>query len=106
MGKIISIFIALSIALTLIMPDMDIYAYFMNLLQNFPELLPVLQESADKWNEFIKTANELQISFNWNDLALTFGQFFGFVIEFLIVAPAKLLWWLLQVVVVVFGGAI
>ena len=106
MKKVIFILIALSVALVIINPDIDIYAYFVNLLENFPDFKSILGYTMDILRDFADSASLLGDNFSWTQLGETILTFLHFIFDFLIVAPVRLIVWLIQFIKIVFGGLI
>lgn len=104
MKKIILIIVALSVALCILNPNIDIYAYFVNIVENFPDFKDILGYTMNIFKDFVNSASLLENNFSWNELGNVVITFLHFIFDFLIIAPCRLLWWIIQFVGVIFGG--
>lgn len=102
MKKVLFIVFALGTALFLIAPEFDLYAYFVNLCTNIENPLSVFDNFVKSWNYMLDVFN----NFNNYDFVEAIKYILIFIYQFLIGLPLDIITWLINFVVLLFGGVI
>lgn len=107
MKKIFFLLISLAVIITIVFPNMDFYAYLVNLVENFPPILQPLEETMDLVRDFVDTIRlGEQTGTTVVIILLNIWQFLKILFEVLFVLPLRILVWAIAVITVLFGGAI
>ena len=107
MGKIVSLLIALSVAVCIILPELDFYAYFVNFVENFPPILEPLNETMDLVRDFTnKIQDSSQFGTSFSEALINIWNFLKILFEVLFVLPLRVIRWAVSAISVLFGGAI
>lgn len=107
MKKIFFLLISLAVIITIVFPNMDFYAYVVNLSENFPPILQPLEETIDLVRDFTDTVRLAeQTGTNIVSVLLNIWQFLKILFEVLFVLPIRIIVWAVSAITVLFGGAI
>lgn len=109
MKRLFLLLIAISVAITFILPDMDISAYLQNLVANLPSPLAPLDDFIKNWNEVSAKFNEVSNGLASNNVVSILGgigDILTMIFDVLFVLPVKVIGWLINTVIVIFGGAV
>lgn len=109
MKKLFLLLIAISVAITFILPDMDISAYLQNLVANLPSPLAPLDDFIKNWNEMTVKFKEVRdgVALN-NTISILSGikEILTLAVDVLFVLPIKVIGWAINTIIVIFGGAV
>lgn len=109
MKKLFLLLIAISVAITFILPDMDISAYLQNLVANLPSPLAPLDDFIKNWNEVSVRFNEVSqglASNNVINILEGIADILMMIVDVLFVLPIKVVGWAINTIIVIFGGAV
>lgn len=109
MKKLFLLLIAISVAVTFILPDLDISAYLQNLVSNLPSPLAPLDDFIKNWNEVSARFNEVSQGVASNNIITLLegiGDILIMVFDVLFVLPVKVIGWAINTIIVIFGGAV
>lgn len=101
--------IAISVAITFILPDMNISAYLQNLVANLPSPLAPLDDFIKNWNEMSVRFKEVSDGVALNNtisILQGIGEIVVLFVDVLFVLPVKITGWVIETVIVIFGGAV
>ena len=109
MKRLFLLLIAISVAITFILPDLDISAYLQNLVANLPSPLAPLDDFIKNWNEVSARFNEVSQGLATNNIITILegiGNILIMVFDVLFVLPVKVIGWAINTIIVIFGGAV
>lgn len=109
MKRLFLLLIAISVAITFILPDMNISAYLQNLVANLPSPLAPLDDFIKNWNEVSVKFAEVRDGVALNNSISILGGIWDIVtiiFDVMFVLPVKVIGWAINTIIVIFGGAV
>lgn len=109
MKKLFILLIAISVAMTFILPELDIQAYLTNLVNNLPSPLAPLNDFITHWNIVASRINDINTGVVDSNTVAYLKNMLDILlmcVDVLFVLPFKVAAWAINTIIVIFGGAV